>query len=146
VLLWFPRPLEIASEQTQAMFNDIGRGQIPRLQAVAREAQERSAAQPGAFLLQAAELGADAAWLLDNEGKVIRGGVACANQPSGPRSGPVCTIDGVQGKLLRVLPSGVEVWQAQSNTYFGARVPAVVDGRAVGSVVAAYRTNAGFLP
>src|ERR1700690_1214874 len=28
---WFPRPLEIASEQTQALMNDLGRSQLPRL-------------------------------------------------------------------------------------------------------------------
>ena len=28
---WFPRPLEIASEQTQFLLNDLGRSQIPRL-------------------------------------------------------------------------------------------------------------------
>src|ERR1700684_3361861 len=28
---WFPRPLEMASEQTQLLLNDFGRTQIPRL-------------------------------------------------------------------------------------------------------------------
>src|ERR1700730_18195196 len=34
---WFPRPLEIASEQTQLLLNDLGRGQIPRLRNIAHQ-------------------------------------------------------------------------------------------------------------
>src|SRR5258708_6395986 len=36
---WFPRPLEIASEQTQHLLTDFGKSQIPRLSALARRAQ-----------------------------------------------------------------------------------------------------------
>ncbi len=34
---WFPRPLEIASEQTQLLLNDFGRTQIPKLHSVAHQ-------------------------------------------------------------------------------------------------------------
>ena len=40
---WFPRPLEIASEQTQALMNDFGRIAVPRLRNLARQAQMNSA-------------------------------------------------------------------------------------------------------
>src|ERR1700722_18470498 len=37
---WFPRPLEIASEQTQILLNDFGRTTtLPRLRTLARQAQ-----------------------------------------------------------------------------------------------------------
>src|SRR6266852_256640 len=36
---WFPRPLEIASEETQRLLTDFGKSQIPRLRALARRAQ-----------------------------------------------------------------------------------------------------------
>src|ERR1700731_2983301 len=40
---WFPRPLEIASEQTQKLLNDFGRTTtLPRLRALARQAQLNS--------------------------------------------------------------------------------------------------------
>src|ERR1700722_19425884 len=35
---WFPRPLEIASENTQLLLNDLGQSQVPRLHALARQA------------------------------------------------------------------------------------------------------------
>ncbi len=34
---WFPRPLEIASEQTQLLLNDLGKSQVPRLHALSRQ-------------------------------------------------------------------------------------------------------------
>src|SRR5216684_6049590 len=37
---WFPRPLEIASEQTQKLLNDLGRSTtLPRLRTLARQAR-----------------------------------------------------------------------------------------------------------
>jgi two-component system, NtrC family, nitrogen regulation sensor histidine kinase NtrY len=146
VLLWFPRPLEIATEQTRALFNDLGRGQIPRLQALAREAQIESAAKPDDFLFKAAALGADAAWVLDKNGKVLSGGIACDKQPAEYRSGQVCVRNNVPGTPLRALPSGIELWQAQGNTYFASRLPMVDNGEPRGYAVTAYRTNPDFLP
>src|SRR5260370_30548996 len=35
LLLWFPRPLEIASDETQKLLNDLGRAQLPRLRGMA---------------------------------------------------------------------------------------------------------------
>src|ERR1700719_2294093 len=40
LLRWFPRPLEIASEKTQDLMNDIGRSQLPRLRRLAVGVQE----------------------------------------------------------------------------------------------------------
>src|ERR1700726_5277571 len=40
---WFPRPLEIATEQTQNLLNDLGRSTtLPRLRSLARQAQLNS--------------------------------------------------------------------------------------------------------
>ena len=39
---WFPRPLEIASEQTQLLLNDLGRTQIPRLRNIAHHIESLS--------------------------------------------------------------------------------------------------------
>jgi len=71
-LLWFPRPLEIASDETQKLLNDLGRSQLPRLRGMALQAQAE-ATRPGAdFLQQVFAKGADAVWILDRDGKVIR--------------------------------------------------------------------------
>src|ERR1700722_18080442 len=76
---WFPRPLEIASEQTQALMNDFGRTTVPRLRNLARQAQMSSTRPTDELLKHGFESGLDALWILDQSGKAVSGGVACGN-------------------------------------------------------------------
>src|SRR5712671_915787 len=116
LLLWFPKPLEIASEETQKLLNDLGRAQLPRLRGMAEQIQEE-AAKPGEdFLRHAFEKGADAVWVLDQDGKVVKGGIVCDKQPEDRRT--ICEQLGVLGKFERSLPSGVEIWAADGKSYF----------------------------
>jgi two-component system, NtrC family, nitrogen regulation sensor histidine kinase NtrY len=145
LLLWFPKPLEIASEETQKLLNDLGRAQLPRLRGAASQARAE-AHRPGTeFLQHVFAKGTDAAWILDRDGKVIRGGIVCDDQPE-DRTGAICVRPDVPGQYLRSLPSGVEVWEAGGRSYFAARVPALREGPAGGFVVAGYRTSPNVLP
>jgi PAS domain S-box-containing protein len=140
LLLWFPKPLETASDETQNLLNDLGRAQLPRLRGMAMQARA-DAARPGEdFLQHAFAKGADAVWILDRDGTTLRSGIVCENQPE-ERTGTICVQPGVAGQFLRVLPSGVEVWAAGGKTYFAARAPAFAGG----AVVAAYRTSPDIL-
>src|SRR4029077_5284813 len=142
---WFPRPLEIASEQTQTLLNDLGRTTtMPRLRALARQGQSNSALPINELLQRALSSGLDAVWLLDKDGKALRGGVVCDDQPE-DRSGAVCQHAGVLGSLLHTLPSGVEVWAAQGKNYLVARIPALDSGKEPGYIAAGYRTSPDFL-
>ena len=144
LLLWFPEPLEIASDETQKLLNDLGRGQLPRLRSMALQAQA-DAVHPGDdFLQRAFARGVDAVWILNQDGKPVRGGVVCENQPE-DRRGEICAQPDVSAKYLRSLQSGVEVWQSGGRNYFGARVPALVEGKVPGFVVAAQRTSPDLL-
>jgi two-component system nitrogen regulation sensor histidine kinase NtrY len=144
LLRWFPRPLEIASEKTQELMNDFGRAQLPRLRRLATGIQDDTAHSVEDQLQHAFLKGADALWVLDTDGNSTRGGVVCENQPE-DRQGPICTEIGVLGKLVRVMPSGIEVWTAGGKDYFAVRVPTVRGGQPVGYTVAAYRTSPNFL-
>ena len=140
---WFPRPLEIASEQTQRLLNDLGRSTtLPRLRALARQAQLNSSQPVEDMLNRALASGLDALWILDASGKPVGGGVVCDEQPE-DRSGRVCQHAGVLGTLVRTLPSGVELWQAQGKNYLVARLPTV--GQSAGFLAAGYRTSPDFL-
>ena len=97
---WFPRPLEIASEQTQLLLNDLGKSQIPRLHALARQSLPFVNTPTDELLQHAFSSGADALWILDRNGKVLRGGVICDNPPE-DRSLPVCAQPGVLGAPSR---------------------------------------------
>ena len=142
LLLWFPKPLETASEETQKLLNDLGRGQLPRLRALALQAQS-DAVRPGdAFLQTAFDKGADAVWILNRDGKPIRGGVVCDNDnQSEDRRGAVCVQPNTSAVYLRSLQSGVEVWQANGRSYFALRVSNLENGRPAGFTVAAYHAS-----
>jgi two-component system, NtrC family, nitrogen regulation sensor histidine kinase NtrY len=142
---WFPRPLEIASEQTQNLLNDLGRtSTLPRLRTLARQAQSNASLPTNELLQHAFSSGLDAVWLLDKDGKPVRGGVVCDEQ-SEDRNGAICQRAGVLGSLLHTLPSGVEVWQAQGRNYLVARIPTAENGKNTGYVAAGYRTSPDFL-
>jgi PAS domain S-box-containing protein len=142
---WFPRPLEIASEQTQDLLNDLGRtSTLPRLRTLARQALTNLSLPTGELLQRAFASGLDAVWILDKDGKPVRGGIVCEDQPEN-RSGAICQSTGVLGSLLRTLPSGLEVWQAQGNNYLVARVSSVELGTNSGDVAVGYRTSPDFL-
>jgi two-component system nitrogen regulation sensor histidine kinase NtrY len=141
---WFPRPLEIASEETQNLLNDLGSGFLPRLHTEGYEAATRSKATPESFLNHALSDGLDAVWLFDADGIFLRGGVVCDDQPE-DRTLTTCSVAGVQGKLLQTLPGGIEIWEAGGKTYFAAHVPAALEGEKRGTLVAAYRTSPDFI-
>ena len=140
---WFPRPLEIASEQTQLLLHDSALTQIPRLRMLARQAEPLSSQPAPDFVKRAVALGADAIWILDRDGNAIRGGVVCEH-PTEDRAAENCTETGVLGKRLTQLSSGLEVWTANGATYSSARIPLGDDAAPSGFIVAGYRTNPKF--
>jgi len=144
LLLWFPKPLEIASEETQKLLNDLGRGQLHRLRALALQVQSEAQKPDHDFMHDAFARGADAVWILDPSGKPVRGEIVCDNQPE-DRRGAICTEPHASGEYQRSLESGVEVWQAEGKDYFGTRVPSFEKGKPAGFIVAAYRTSPGVL-
>jgi two-component system nitrogen regulation sensor histidine kinase NtrY len=141
---WFPRPLEIASEQTQSLMNDFGRGSLPRLRNLARQVQANSSEPTEKVLQSAFKSGLDALWILDKNGNVVRGGVVCDDQPE-DRAAQICESVGVMGKPMKTLPSGVEIWEARGKDYLVARVPAFDKGQPVGTIAAGYLTSPNFL-
>ena len=139
---WFPRPLEIAFEQTQAMLDGLGRSQLARLRALAQQAAPYAALPNDEFLHRALSSGADAAWILGKDGKAVRGGVICEDT-AGPRTGAFCVQAKTLGSQVQVLASGLELWSAGGKTYFAARVPVLGGGRGE-SLVAAFHTSPEF--
>lgn len=140
LLLWFPKPLEIVSEETQKLLNDLGRAQLPRLRGLALQAQSETKRSGDDFLQHVFAKGADAVWILNQDGKVIRGGTVCENQPE-DRRGAICVESVLPAEYLRSLQSGVEVWQAGPRSYFGARLPNFENGKPAGFIIAAIRTS-----
>lgn len=113
--LWFPRPLEIANEQSQVLLDEMSsRGH-------ARLAQEALAAcafmqRPGAKTtdaLKSAAPGADGLWSVSRDGGITSIGFLDSQSTSG-KDVP---------KLDRTLRSGAEVWATPNATYLAGRAP-----------------------
>src|SRR6202166_726898 len=141
---WFPRPLEIASEQTQLLLNDLGRTQIPRLRNIAHHIEPLSSKPVNEFPGRAFIAGADALWILDQNGNAVSGGVVCDNPPE-VRDAQTCMVPGVLGQRLRELQSGIEIWEAGNFTYSGARTPLNGSRETPGFLLTAYRSSPTFL-
>ncbi|MGB7846671.1 MAG: ATP-binding protein [Candidatus Acidiferrum sp.] len=141
---WFPRPLEIASEETQKLLNELGRSTLPRLHMLGYQAALHADETPEAFLQHSLNLGLDAVWLLDANGKFVKGGVICGDQPE-DRSAEICVVSGVQGSMQLTLPSGVDIWQANGKSYFAARAAMDRPGQERETLVVGYRTSPDFL-
>jgi PAS domain S-box-containing protein len=140
LLLWFPKPLETASDETQKLLNDLGRAQLPRLRGIALQVLPEAQRPESEFLRDALSKGADAVWILNREGKPVRGGTVCDNQKE-DRRGTICVQPDVSAEYIRSLQSGLEVWQAGGRSYFAARVPTETGQGATGFIVAAYQTS-----
>ncbi len=141
---WFPRPLEIASEETQKLLNDLGRGTLPRLHTLGYQAAAHAEETPEAFLQHSLGSGLDAVWLYGADGKFLKGGVICDDQPE-DRTSELCTVSGLQGSLQNTLPSGVEIWLVKDNSYFAARLPVNLKDHPNSSLVSGFRTGPDFL-
>ncbi|HWQ03302.1 MAG TPA: HAMP domain-containing protein, partial [Candidatus Nitrosotenuis sp.] len=125
---WFPRPLELATEQSQSLLNDLGRAELHRLRSIATLAaglenqREKSGAVPGSFddpLSVALRSGADAAWTIGASRNAKRDlAPAYFTHSDG-------TTDSREApdQPIRVLPSGAEVWTDKGSYFIAAHVP-----------------------
>ena len=110
---WFPRPLEIANEQSQKLLADMQGDAHRRMVERAASVADWLSAQPGRTLQSALgqdRSGFDVIWLSDSQGKVTQ--LASALGPSSHTP-----------QLLRSFPTGGEIWRAGDDLYFAAAVP-----------------------
>jgi len=109
---WFPRPLEIANEQSQGLLDEMTKGAQARLvgqaEAACQVMEEPQAGLEGA--LKQAAPGADALWFVARDGQADT--LASSRSNLTPKEAP---------KLALLLPSGAEIWSNASNTFIAGR-------------------------
>ncbi len=140
---WFPRPLEIATEESRRLVAEFGKLEAPKLRDLAEKASGIFAETPSDedALNKAVQAGADAAWVLDPNDTTIRGGILCPGRERG-RQAAIC-VQREQGRWRGTLPGGMEVWQAGGNDYLAVRSPEDVGhGRRVPAVLVGERIPA----
>ena len=113
--LWFPRPLEIANEQSQKLIGDFSKREFERLRIyAAAEAEALSGRRSGrenSFLP-----GSDPPvyWIVTSSGKTqfINGTSSTGASPSGG-----------DPKFVQTLVGGAEIWKSSPDYYLGASAP-----------------------
>jgi PAS domain S-box-containing protein len=128
---WFPRPLEIATEESQTLLNELGRLEHGRLKLVAQSAlhaeetqDQKSRVTDGSFAIgEAMVTGADVAWTISSSGQIEAGiGMGPTGiKRRGVKDVVVLDLRNELPKLVRKMPSGAELWQLGNEFVLGAR-------------------------
>ena len=119
---WFPRPLEIAAEESQKLRNETSKAEFERLSGIAAAAAAAKRTQAGDIPSLELNWSVDASWTLDPNGTVKSG----INYEPGWESSPSAWRrkgTEIRPRLLRTLPSGPEIWEAAGRLYLAARAP-----------------------
>jgi two-component system, NtrC family, nitrogen regulation sensor histidine kinase NtrY len=124
---WFPRSLEVAYAETDALLREMNLGEYVRLAAhakhIAQTAAEQQSASAGASTVLdvaahlAAAQGAEGVWALDAKGSI---------QPIRPPLASSFLLDPTL-KFVRTLPGGGELWQTRTGYFLATRAP-LADG------------------
>jgi hypothetical protein len=117
--IWFPRPLEIANEESQVLLTHFGQSELNRLNGLASQAALQKDAHEVFTVLNRA---ADASWLLESDGKVSQG-VDFSKAPASNTANSGTSYFPIVPEPVRTLRSGAEVWKTRDQTYLAGSAP-----------------------
>jgi len=125
LVLWFPRPLEMATQASRDLLNEIGRLDHDRMTQIARDVTGTGAPETARDTIHAFDLsfarGADLAWETTEQGHPIAVGV---NSNFRFNSSPAVTAPLSIAELpvyVRSMPSGAELWQYRGKYFLAGR-------------------------
>ncbi len=128
LVLWFPRPLEIATESSRALISEMNRADAARMSAIVSEVAPTLAGNAANATIhafdQSFERGADLAWVLDEKGQTA----ALAANPAFPL--PSAPADaGTRSNLgpafIGPISRGAELWQYQGKLFLASRAKTI---------------------
>jgi len=111
--LWFPRPLEIANEESQTLLGNFGKIESSRLNGLASQAAAQNDMEATFSALKSA---VDAAWIVNAQGKVTSGTRFGVAVPGSANTSSVQN-EAISPSMIRGLRSGAEVWKAGDQLY-----------------------------
>jgi len=119
LIAWFPRPLEIANEQSQRLLEDMGQANLGHLNAIAEKAAATS--KENQSLLGLA-WSVDASWIAHSQGQADDG-VAYV-KPEDPTSDQTAPeMETITPTLVQTLPNGAEIWHTGDHLYIAGSAP-----------------------
>jgi two-component system, NtrC family, nitrogen regulation sensor histidine kinase NtrY len=131
LVLWFPRPLEVATQSSRDLIDEMSRADHERMTQIARVVADALEREPARQKADWASLsfaqGADLAWEMTRQGQPLE---AAAN----PRLRFDTRRLGVPA-LIRVMPDGAELWEYRDKYFLAGRASSgpriLLVGRAV---------------
>ena len=131
--LWFPRPLEIANEQSQALLSDFEASDLDRLNQLAAAAAAHGSVDKN-FLARNQAI--DLTWMTDKSGKIISNGdsAKASDNSKTSKTASKATTSGAQvsetiaPEPIETIPDGAQVWKAKDQLYLAGSAP-LNDGR-----------------
>jgi two-component system, NtrC family, nitrogen regulation sensor histidine kinase NtrY len=120
---WFPRPLEIATQESTELVNDMEKNEAVRLSRVATDGIKRETKCQGcgmdsdAVHSSLANAG-DAAWVTSASGRVV-GGTRLEDSQGGA---PVF-VEGFRPEFVNQTRSGAQLWVSDGSYYLASSVP-----------------------
>ena len=120
---WFPRPLEIANEQSQRLLEDMAKASLNHLDAIAEKA---AATSKGNQSLLGLAWSVDASWIAHANGRADDG-VAYSRPEQGAADEAIPEMETITPSLMQTLPNGAEIWHTDEHLYIAGSAP--LDGQ-----------------
>ena len=119
LIAWFPRPLEIANEQSQRLLEDMARANLNHLDAIAQKA---AATSKGNQSLLGLAWSVDASWIAHSNGRADDG-VAYSKPENGAEDEAIPEMETITPTLVQTLPNGAEIWHTEDHLYIAGSAP-----------------------
>jgi two-component system, NtrC family, nitrogen regulation sensor histidine kinase NtrY len=124
LVLWFPRPLEVATQSSRELLDEIDRADSDRMTEIAKEVAAAAAQDTARDTIhsfdQSFERGADLAWEINEAGQPVAAGVN-PNFKLNPNRPAAANSSAELPELVRRLPSGAELWKYGGKYFLGGR-------------------------
>jgi two-component system nitrogen regulation sensor histidine kinase NtrY len=125
LVLWFPRPLEIATESSRALVNEMIRADAERMSGVAKEVAGTTVGDTALDTMHAFDQtfarGADLAWELNDSGHPSAVAVNPNLELSPPKIGSETSARPTPPTLVRLMPDGTELWEYGGKIFLAGR-------------------------
>ncbi len=125
LVLWFPRPLEIATESSRSLVNEMSRADSDRMAGIARDVAGGPASDTARDTMHAFDQtfarGADLAWEVNDSGHPTAVAVNPNLQLQPPHAGAEANPRLEPPTLVRQVPGGAELWEYGGKVFLAGR-------------------------
>jgi PAS domain S-box-containing protein len=139
LVLWFPRPLEIATEASRSLVNEMNRADSERMSGIAREVAMATAggtARDSMYAFdQAFARGADLAWEVNESERPIAVAVNPNLKFQPTRTGTESDGQPSPPALVHPMPGGAELWEYGGKIFLAGRAPKTTGFLLAGRIV-----------